>query len=548
MSAAFQISLAGHKRFMTPMDYLSSKEEIGKYLKQIRDKVEEGNYTSSKILYLYLPRCYFSENNNYSVNISILDVPGYETTNKQEKYHTDALLNKYMSISVLNIIVRSIYSINDLQYFKAPNRDDVNKLITGKYIIVTTRSYSQESILKYFKEEKSNREKSFEQMMEQECIEQFKRIFGQKIPRFFPVDLGGSFQTLVTEKIKDKDDLNEIRNYRDKIFKRIYEEIYSKQSNSLANWVQEVAEDEDFYGNVEIQRVEELILEKEDEKQQKIESGDKKDKSIILLEENIKLSKQKIEDWTKKLNTINIPDYDDIIDDRIKSYKKEYFSEQYEWKDEKTQRNVASHFADIFHEICDSIIDNETSNYDLIGEEDRQLFYKQIEEAEIELKQSLEKQVNPHAIFKFFNPPNKEKIEFGIKELKKGVPIIGNKVINLIKKKYQDRIDICIKKELNPLSVLQKENGIKRDKIKKELVLLDNEIKKLKKQKIQIEERIKKDKQILGEYRKIARKCFDVQYKGIVETINASNDKEEKLIYVILLGILSKDYKKIMME
>ena len=61
---------------------------------------------------------------------------------------------------------------------------------TGKYIVVTTSSYSQESIYKYFGS--CEKEKTFEEMLYDECKYQFERVFGTKIPLFFPVDIGES--------------------------------------------------------------------------------------------------------------------------------------------------------------------------------------------------------------------------------------------------------------------------------------------------------------------------------------------------------------------
>ena len=180
-----------------------SKVDFIKKIKQTRMEVESECRDKEQVLFLYIPKFYFEMAETTRGSISILDVPGYETTNAEERYHSEAILNRYMSISSLNIVVRSINDINDLRYFTAPNRDDYTKLLSGKYIIVTTRAYSQESVFKFFLVPYEKRLCSFEEMLYEECRKQFEEIFDNRIPKFFPIDVGDSFNELVTNKITD---------------------------------------------------------------------------------------------------------------------------------------------------------------------------------------------------------------------------------------------------------------------------------------------------------------------------------------------------------
>ena len=72
--------------------------------------------TAFRIFFIFLMNSslvHFENSIFVSERINILDVPGYETTNMEERYHTEAILRKYMSVSSLNIVVQSIYDIND---------------------------------------------------------------------------------------------------------------------------------------------------------------------------------------------------------------------------------------------------------------------------------------------------------------------------------------------------------------------------------------------------------------------------------------------------
>jgi len=525
------------------------KESFIEYLQGVREQVEIGKYKNESVLYLYIPIDFFGKSENDHADISILDVPGYETTTENERYHTNAILNKYMSISVLNIVVRSIYDINDLQYFSAPNRDDSTKLLSGKYIIVTTRSYSQESIYKYFQTPISERKKSFAETIEEESNYQFKRIFGEKIPKVFLLDIGESFKQLISTKLKNQEDIDSVVNYRNSVFELINEAIYSKQSNSLVSWVQEVVEDEEFYGNNEINRVEDSIGLKKEALEHRDKLREEKERIIKSFSDNISRLEEQVEIWKGEKMELIEPDYDLLVDSKIERYLKIYFKSGYEWNVSKTERNVASHMAEIFSSVVLEYLEEITrENEGLVNEKEKQKFILQIEEFEYELKRNLEEKLNPHALFKILNPSNKEKVEIGIQELKKSVPTICRRIFDFISNKYEELITSCIKDDINPQKILLKENTIKYTALKKEIEKLEKEISKLRDEKGKIEKRIEKDKTILKEYRKIARECFELHREQIIHSMNLTSDKEAILSYILFLGLIEKDYKKVMME
>ena len=70
----------------------------------------------------------------------------------------------------------------------------------------------------------------------------------------------------------------------------------------------------------------------------------------------------------------------------------------------------------------------------------------------------------------------------------------------------------------------------------------------MEEQKQAIEFRVETDKAMLREYLKIARENYERCRRGIFECMDAADSREEKLEYLILLGLIEKDYRKITLE
>lgn len=525
-----------------------TKDEFVSKIQKTRLAVENHERSNELVLYLYIPCSYFGNSPFASEQINILDVPGYETTNSEERYHTEAILNKYMSVSVLNIVVRSIYDINDLQYFCAPNRDDFTKLTSGKYIVVTTRSYSQESIFKYFLKQPDERKNTFEEMLCEECRCQFERVFGSKIPVFFPIDIGESFNELINTKITNQVDRDYLVEYRKKVFAGILKCIQEKQSNSLISWVKEVIEDEEYYGGVESSIIEEKISDVCESLENKKQQLSKKKEAIIKLEQNMKAVCQIIDALINKRQALMLPDFDKWIDSKVELCIERYFSPDFRWKTTDGLRDLSEIFAQLFSEIITEKIDGLVMEHDDISEITKKKWREILDDKELEIRNTLNDAMNAHKILKVLNPSNKEKIELGRKKMHEEIPGIINMCYEDIRKEYDEKISCKKGKEQNPLKILIEEN--KRKVIELNTLIKEQSLEKaqLEKKKEAIELRVKKDKALLGRYRKIAYENFGIQKREVMELMDKSTSKEEKINYLILLGLMDMDYRKIAME
>jgi len=526
-----------------------SEEEFVKKIQATRTAVESHKRGNEVVLFLYIPRYYFDDNTYNNWTINILDVPGYETTNSEERLHTEAILNKYMSVSALNIVVRSIYDINDLQYFKAPNRDDFTKLTSDRYIIVTTRTYSQESIFKYFMQPQNERKVSFEEMLNRECDEQFKRVFGTKLPTYFPIDLGESFYELINTKITNSEDREYLIDYRKRVFKNIYQCIYSKQSTSLVSWVREVLEDEDYYGSIELSNVEKKIQKVKEYLELKNAQLHKRNGHVQSLEQRCSEVNEKINKLVEKREILKIPDMNTWIDDEVAICKEQFFTKDYKWIGTKVGNDVSGMFAELFSKMLKDEVEKLSLEHDaVISEKIKKCWLNEVSDAEIEIRNNLNEDMYAHLFLKILNPSNKEKIEIGKKRLCMTIPNLLLKIYGQIQQGYDLTLSQIRSKELNKLLLLIKENKKKVNELTKKIsdALIEKSI--LEEQKKAIEQRVEKDKSIISEYQKIAYTNYAHQRTEVLDLINTTCLREEKVEYLILLCLLDKDYKKIALE
>lgn len=524
-----------------------NQKEFSEKIAKIRDDVEVGKRNNDNIIYLFLPKKYFVGKKWMRGNISILDVPGYETSNEKERYHTNAILSKYMSISALNIIVRSINDINDLRYFMAPNRDDATKLISDKYIIVTTRSYSAANVFEYFLKEKETRKGTFGQFLEAECRKQFEIIFGEKIPKVFPLDLGQSFHVMINNKLKDPDDRKEVISYRESVLKNIYEDIYSKQTNSLVSWIREVISDEDYYGSCEKRNIDDAISKVEKDLADNNECSLRTNDRLKRLKGNYEQICADLNDYEDKLKKCTCLSTDDV-DTKVKETLKLYFTDNYKWRVSRIERSTPAIFARLFNDITEKICEDyeEKSDY-YLSEYDKIRISGMIEEGEYYIKDYLDKTIDKHKILKALNPSNKEKVTIGEQLLQERVSTYSRNVINLISNNI--KIEREKKREKKrEMNILITENNLKLEEYKNIMSRLKGKMAELNSSKREVERRIDKDKQILNEYRIISRRCYCEQRDEIMDCINKGITPEDKLEYLLFLGIIANDYKKIMME
>lgn len=321
-------------------------EKFTNYLIEIRKKVEAKKRGTAKVLYLYIPKNYFSENKAYD-NINILDVPGYESRNEKEKDHVNSILKKYMTVSALNIVVCELNHINALRDFVAPNGERL-EYMRHKYIVITTRSYSQENIKNYFNGKRSC---TFEEYLMGICKQEFKKIFHAQVPIFFPVDVGQSFYTLIHEKISHREDQEYLVNYRKKVFDEISKCIQEKKGNRLLGWIKEVKENISLLQKDKLEiiakQIEGLSVQIEEKNRMLAEANIQRNDINTICDDFVR-KRNHYENERKKACALNV---EKTLEEEINCILDEYFTDAYEWKKKEGTNSAAVLFAERFSQI-----------------------------------------------------------------------------------------------------------------------------------------------------------------------------------------------------
>ena len=217
------------------MTYLS-EGDLKKRLKEIRNSVESKKMQTN-ILFIAIPKHYYSESGIEHSNIDILDMPGVDSKNYKEKSHVDSLFKTYMALSSLCIIACTANQIQSIETLKLPNDDEDRwSEIPSRYIVVTTKSYSQEIIKKELLKGKRN----YFDFIHQYYKDELRKVLNPSTElEIYPVDVGDSFKALCKEipSIKEKLEVT-----REKFFEEIRKTVQTRRGNDLKNIIDNLNE------------------------------------------------------------------------------------------------------------------------------------------------------------------------------------------------------------------------------------------------------------------------------------------------------------------
>ena len=173
--------------------------ELAELLKDLRKKVEDKSYVSEEAVVIKIARIFFS--NNLSENhITIIDLPGYGSSNLKERSHVDKIIKKYKSISSLILLIERADNMKSLS--KIFNQDEY-KFNSELFRVVLTFSVTPASTIEQLLKEGVSR-LNFENIIKHD----FKRTFPNEDINIYPLEFGYSWEnmkdTLNKEQIKEK--------------------------------------------------------------------------------------------------------------------------------------------------------------------------------------------------------------------------------------------------------------------------------------------------------------------------------------------------------
>lgn len=537
-----------------------SKEEFIKEIQNIRQKVEN-NELDDGVLHIYIPKKYFSEDSIEHSNISILDLPGDGSNNKNEHIHVDREIKKYLDLASCIIIACPADEIQSLENLEDKNRIDKSwKEQKNRYILVITVAYTQGSVKSYFRKALSERSKTFLEFISENYKEQINKVLPMIDIEYFPIDIGDSLDSLLKNELNDDKDKKEVNDTVNKFLIDIRNAIQSKKGNTLKSCIEQL--------KIGIKNdLEDMKIEYERQTQDLEKEIIKNNNKMNKIEREIEIIKEKID------NEKNF--YDEYIKLRTARVSVSYISFY-----NKVKENIETEYS---HKNSGKIDKKKTDN--IIEDCEKQLKYftkKYISSYEKELcsfkdnslikyKCNISSDINDKCIDKIFNEIDNDNQT--IAKIKKNIEITG--LINLFKKKSVWEVNDIIENEFKTYSeklkkIVRTDQELVLEKYRtqfvtyqKSLTVYNNHEKEkdkipIKIQEIKInieeynnkiatvEENIREENKKLSNYLEVAKKEYTKHKNFIMKKIDDKNTNlNDRIEFLIYLGLIEMDYNQV---
>ena len=101
------------------------------------------------------------------------------------------------------------------------------------------------------------------------------------------------------------------------------------------------------------------------------------------------------------------------------------------------------------------------------------------------------------------------------------------------------------RQQINRISSSIKQEEGKRQKYRLEIKSLEKQIEELRSSKDAIEQKKAQDQKTLATYLQYAERAYIEQRTNVIQQINKSKSADDKLLLILFLGVLDKDYQKV---
>lgn len=528
-----------------------SSEEMVSQLQIIRDNVEANAFSNKVILHVFIPKdcCTVSRSN---CHISILDLPGVESRNVREWAHVESLLARYLPSASVCIIVCRADNIQSLEKLELPTGIDW-KAFPHKFIIVLTYSFSRGTIKEgFFAKSRQERTKGLFDFIQETFKSQLSSILGLKNEiEFFPVEVGQSFCKMLDE-LKSEDDRIEFKKVRDGILSSLQNSIMKHEGEHLLSAIKNLYAIIESADKHVIESLEESLMEKKEYKKKKEKKREQLENCKVKYQAMLADAERDISELQKTIQEIKqLPVaasfFDqmkkDVYDKRLTKRKRGviYFDD----KNKNLLKSLSNILEDEVREAvekakmrmeqCQLVLNLRESAFDI---------YNHILESDE---------------YKKLYPPSStiDKLFGNVKVRLDDAFLYIKEIEKLIKKQVnQSVISPCVgeidkklkerneRREFVRGTIAKDERRIKS--IDEEIVKIDkkiDEISAAEKDRIRQKE---EDRKTLDTYMKYAETAYNNQRNRIINIVNESGtSKEEKLMYILLLGVLDQDFKDV---
>ena len=522
------------------IEFCDEKEMIQKLCK-IRDEIEGGK-GEEQILYIFIPRGYFSHNVLENEPFSVMDLPGINSKNELERDHVDDIVARYMSMATVKMVVTKGDSIQNLENITVP--EGINwKAFPNKYFVVVTMAFSQGSVKKYFDTKKQNRTKSFAEYIK-DAYKKIPEIIQSDEMEWYPIDVGESYRNLLNDYPEEAD---EIENTQEFFTKQIRQAVLRRKGNGLHNIIEDLTSYSKDYYRVNIERLKEKrssdIKEKETKENDLDRTRENKKKYVksidsYLPEEINQFSETKKYDLIPLKNTFleNLSYFVYFIENNYSSRIKDHDLFILKYYIQFVDISIASFCKSLRESIGDELFENMYP--DGISRETEALKEK------IEMqKLALTKLFRPSGISFLFEKVDRTKVVEKINEM-------ANEVLQIICRKIDEDLKPYINEYENKRNDYFRRTAL-NDSCNRTIESLNSEIEKLSEnienKNLRLkdwEKKEKSDESLLKEYLSVA----EIEYRKSKEYFKyemKGKTLSEKLQYLVLLGLMEEDYNMI---
>ncbi len=534
-------------------------------LRKIRTQVENQTQRAD-VLHILLPAKYFSSSDS-GADIDVLDTPGVDSRNYKEEAHLKKIMERFLLASDMIIIACNANEIQSLEnkmnylpenWYKFP----------AEYMIVTTHSYSQDSVLhSYFDIPKAERNINFYDFIKNKFNAELEKVIGKEYPvEIFPIDTGESLQKLL-KKCTPADAL-ELQNTSEQIIQELKNAVHLKKTNSLETIIQKLRESVKVYTEEQLvyfsQEEEEISLNLTNSEAQ-LEK--KRNYAQQLQEQYHSLLKKyaEIETYRNFANTLPPKNISYTLPEhylQISRYSRKgesYFADP---RDKKAFlyefSSVLFKYTEQYLELFKKLIQNTNSMKKLTRDE-----LKKYHDYYFEL-------INNNLNFETLLYPQNKASKLAKEQRKAGLyrphdrRVYRGELYSLISKfisEYKIQINNCIfyfvqnavGTELSKLDISLRQTNQIHKKTEQSLRSLEqsihqqnNRLKEIIQKKETMRTQFQQDMNLLNDFILVAENSYLCHRTIYLKALNnPQTTPDEKIMYLLLLGIIERDYLKI---
>lgn len=531
--------------------YYDKKRMIA-HLEKIRQQVENNKVPPNSILFIYIPKNCFIQD-SMADSISIMDMPGIESRNHKEDIHVQNLMTKYIPISSVCIIACRSNEIQSLETLVLPNHLEWKRM-EHRFILVITHAYNDGTTKQYFRTTPSERTGNFYDYVVDAYAREIRKILGAKNrTEVYPVDVGDTLTRLCNEEIKRDSDRKEIIETKDRVLANLRKSIIDHKGERLKSALMDLDVIIKHYGENEIQHIDEeisVLCSKIDNKNNLINRTDRDIEKLIGEDGEQDELLSEIKELEKVSEQFYSLLYSCVSD--FSSQTKQYILKSSLFKCNGNDNYLEDKEQQVLGFMRTTVLAS--------VEQYIQSINRLIRQADIDIIiNSAQMQTEADSFIleeqNSIYPPKKGLFSKREKVLLESIEAICVSIEGCINKHLNSYVNNCIseikksiidkRQQRNRISSSIKQEEGKKKKYLSEIKSLEKQIEELKSSKKDIEQKKTQEQKTLAMYLEYAERAYIEQRNNVIQQINESKSADDKLLLILFLGVLDKDYQKV---